>query len=61
MVAAHSYDLKAAAAVRARTAHIARPDECGPGTGENAPSVPVDVAATSLSDLADQFGPPRPL
>ena len=43
------------------TAHIARPDESGPGTGETAPTVPVDMAATSLSDLADQFGPPRPL
>jgi 2-haloacid dehalogenase len=61
MVAAHSYDLKAAAECGLMTAHIARPDESGPGTGETAPTVPVDVAATSLSDLADQFGPPRPL
>ena len=61
MVAAHSYDLKAAAECGLMTAHIARPDESGPGTGETAPTVPVDMAATSLSDLADQFGPPRPL
>lgn len=61
MVAAHSYDLKAAADCGLMTAHIARPDESGPGTGETAPTVPVDMAATSLSDLADQFGPPRPL
>ena len=34
MVAAHSNDLKAAAALGLLTAHIARPDEYGPGTGE---------------------------
>src|SRR4249920_3161609 len=45
MVAAHSNDLAAAAAAGLRTAHIARPDEKGPGRGERAPSVPVDVAA----------------
>ena len=61
MVAAHSYDLKAAAACGLMTAHVARPDESGPGTGETAPTVPVDMAAANLSDLADQFGPPRPL
>jgi 2-haloacid dehalogenase len=52
MVAAHSGDLKAAAAVGLRTAHVARPDEYGPGTGEPRPTVPVDVAAQSLEDLA---------
>jgi 2-haloacid dehalogenase len=56
MVAAHSYDLKAAAALGLRTAHIARPDESGPGTGEGEPSVPVDIAAADLGDLADQLG-----
>jgi 2-haloacid dehalogenase len=56
MVAAHSYDLKAAAALGLRTAHIARPDEDGPGRGEAAPSVPVDVAAKDLEDLAAQLG-----
>ena len=56
MVAAHSYDLQAAAAVGLRTGHVARPDEAGPGTGESAPAVPVDVAARDLGNLADQLG-----
>ena len=56
MVAAHSSDLSAAAACGLRTAHIARPDENGPGRGEKAPSVPVDVAAKDLGDLAGQLG-----
>ena len=55
MVAAHSYDLSAAAACGLRTAHVARPDEKGAGTGEAAPIVPVDVAATSLEDLATKI------
>jgi len=55
MVAAHSGDLAAAAANGLRTAHVARPDEYGPGTGEPGPKVPVDVAATSLLDLADKL------
>jgi len=56
MVAAHSDDLAAAARAGLRTAHVARPDEKGPGRGEAAPSVPVDVAARDLLDLADQLG-----
>jgi 2-haloacid dehalogenase len=56
MVAAHSGDLKAAAACGLTTAHVARPDEHGPGTGETAPTVPADIAARSLEDLADQLG-----
>ena len=55
LVAAHSSDLAAAAALGMRTAHIARPDEHGPGTGERAPSVPVDLAADDLGQLADQL------
>ena len=55
MVAAHSNDLAAAAAAGLRTAHIARPDEKGPGRGEHRPSVPVDVAARDLLHLADQL------
>jgi 2-haloacid dehalogenase len=55
MVAAHSRDLAAAAALGLRTAHVARPNEYGPGTGERAPTVPVDVAAASLLDLADRI------
>jgi 2-haloacid dehalogenase len=56
MVAAHSNDLKHAAACGLRTAHIARPDEHGPGTGEAGPKGPVDFAATSLAHLASQLG-----
>jgi 2-haloacid dehalogenase len=56
MVAAHSNDLAAAAKLGLRTAHIARPDEYGPNTGEPAPTVPVDFAAKELADLADQLG-----
>lgn len=56
MVAAHSSDLAAAASAGLRTAHVARPDERGPGRGESGPSVPVDVAARDLLHLADQLG-----
>jgi 2-haloacid dehalogenase len=56
LVAAHSSDLKAAACLGLRTAHIARPNEHGPGKGEAAPTVPVDFAAKSLEELADTLG-----
>ena len=56
MVAAHSSDLAAAAACGLRTAHIARPNEYGRGTGEAGPSVPVDHAAASLTELAERLG-----
>ena len=56
MVAAHSRDLAAAARCGLQTAHLARPDEYGPGTGESGPTVPVDFAAESLEDLARQLG-----
>ena len=56
MVAAHSNDLAHAAKCGLRTAHIARGNEHGPGTGEVAPKVPVDVASTSLEDLAAKLG-----
>jgi len=56
MVAAHSSDLAAAAACGLRTGHIARLDEHGPGTGERAPTVPVDVAGKDLGDLAGKVG-----
>ena len=55
MVAAHSHDLAAASALGLRTAHVARPNEHGPGRGEMAPTVPVDFAATGLTDLAAQL------
>jgi 2-haloacid dehalogenase len=56
MVAAHGSDLSAAAACGLRTAHIARPNEHGPGKGECAPTVPVDFAASDLGDLAEKLG-----
>jgi 2-haloacid dehalogenase len=56
MVAAHSSDLAHAAKGGLRTAHIARPDEHGPGRGETAPAAPVDIAARDLDDLADKLG-----
>jgi 2-haloacid dehalogenase len=56
MVAAHSGDLAAAAATGLRTAHVARPNEKGPGKGEAAPSVPVDIAVSSFVDLAEKLG-----
>jgi 2-haloacid dehalogenase len=56
MVAAHSYDLQAAAACGLKTAHVARPDEAGPGKGETAPKIPVDAAAKSFEDLAEILG-----
>ena len=56
MVAAHSNDLAAAAACGLRTAHVARPNEYGPGKGEPAPTVAVDYAARSFEDLADKLG-----
>ena len=55
MVAAHSRDLAAAASCSLRTAHVTRPNEYGPGSGEAGPTVPVDAAATSLLDLAGKL------
>ena len=56
MCAAHSDDLRSAASNGLRTAHIARPGENGPGTGESAPRVAVDFAAKNMEDLATQLG-----
>lgn len=56
MVACHSSDLAAAAACGLKTAHIARPNEHGPGKGEAGPSVPVDHAAESIVQLAEMLG-----
>jgi 2-haloacid dehalogenase len=55
MVAAHPSDLAAAAACGLRTGFVARPNERGPGTGSKAPEEAVDVAATSLEDLATKL------
>jgi 2-haloacid dehalogenase len=56
MVAAHSNDLQHAAACGLRTAHIARPNEHGPGKGEVTPTIAVDAAAASLEELAAKLG-----
>jgi 2-haloacid dehalogenase len=56
MVAAHNADLMAAAKLGLRTGHIARPNERGAGKGEAAPKEPVDIAASSLEDLAEKLG-----
>ncbi len=55
MVAAHSSDLAAAAAAGLRTAFIARPDEHGPGKGEQRANVSVDISAANVLDLADRL------
>ena len=56
MVAAHSSDLAAAASCGLRTGFIARPNEYGPGKGSKAPKGEVDVAASSVEDLAAKLG-----
>lgn len=56
MVAAHTGDLRFAGEAGLRTGHLARPGESGSGTGEAAPGIPVDYAATGLEDLATQLG-----
>ena len=56
MVAAHSNDLASAAATGLKTAHVARPNEKGPGKGETKPTVPVDIAVSSFTELADKLG-----
>lgn len=55
MVAAHSTDLAAATANGLKAAHVARPNEHGPGKGEAAPEVPVDLAVASLLELAERY------
>jgi 2-haloacid dehalogenase len=56
MVAAHSSDLAAAAALGLHTAHVARPNEHGPGRGEAAPTIPTDLAVKSVEELAAKLG-----
>ncbi len=56
MIAAHSSDLANAAKCGLLTGHISRPNEHGPGTGEMAPKVPVDVSGADLEDLAGKLG-----
>ena len=55
MVAAHSSDLQAAREAGLRTGFVARPDENGPGLGERVASVPVDLSADGLVELADRL------
>jgi 2-haloacid dehalogenase len=57
MVAAHSSDLKAAAAVGMRTAHVAQPTEYGPAGGETGPSFTVDLSAGSFEEFAARLVP----
>jgi 2-haloacid dehalogenase len=56
MVAAHSDDLKAAAAQGLRTGHVGRPAEGGPGTGESEPKGTFDVAAKDFVEFAEKMG-----
>lgn len=60
MVAAHTSDLVAAAALGLRTAFVARPDEFGAARGESRPGARVDVAVASLTELADRLADGRP-
>jgi 2-haloacid dehalogenase len=55
MCAAHSDDLRAAAALGLRTAFIARPEE-RPGISESAPACPVDLLSGTTLDLAAKLG-----
>jgi 2-haloacid dehalogenase len=55
MVAAHPYDLGAAADQGMRTAFVRRPQEWGTGKAE-APDFPVDILAEDFLDLASQLG-----
>jgi len=55
MVAAHPSDLEAAAAAGLRTAFVARPDEFGPGRGDGAPGAGIELAVTSLVELATRL------
>ena len=54
-VAAHPYDLAAAAEQGMRTAFVRRPQEWGTGKAE-APTFPVDITAEDFIDLATQLG-----
>ncbi len=58
MVAAHGYDLRAAAACGLRTAFVHRPHEHGPAhTTDPAEAAPAaDVTARDLIDLAERLG-----
>lgn len=56
MVAAHRYDLDAAAELGFRTAYLSRPLEFGPnGETDEAPDMPYDIIAHDMNDLADKL------
>jgi 2-haloacid dehalogenase len=55
MVAAHPYDLAAAAGERMRTAFVRRPQEWGTGKAQ-VPDFPIDIVADDFLDLASQLG-----
>lgn len=40
----------------AAAGHLTRPNEHGPGKGEHAPKLPVDVAGSDLSEVAEKLG-----
>ena len=57
MVACHAQDLQAAAEVGLRPLFVRRPQEWGPGGGDEPPhGLPGLVVAASLEDLAEQLG-----
>lgn len=60
MVAAHTGDLRAAAASGLRTAFVARPLEWGPAGRAEEPDADFDVVAGDLDELADRLLEGRP-
>lgn len=57
MVAAHNYDLKAAAALGLRTGFVSRPDEYGPARKADVATPEMwDVVASDFVDLAQKLG-----
>jgi len=57
MVAAHSADLAAAAAIGLRTAFVARPDESGAVKGEVQPACAADLAVSGPVEPAAALAP----
>ena len=56
MVAAHAYDVDGARAAGLRTAYVFRPEEFGPGRGEDpGDTARFDVTASSFVELADRL------
>ena len=57
MVAAHAYDVDGARQAGMRTAYIFRPDEFGPGKGEDPGDTSrFDIAAAGFTELAERLG-----